>query len=56
MAEPKRYYVTTPIYYVNDSPHIGHAYTTLACDVLARFKRLDGFDVKFLTGTDEHGQ
>jgi methionyl-tRNA synthetase len=48
--------VTTPIYYVNDSPHIGHAYTTLACDVLARFKRLDGFDVKFLTGTDEHGQ
>jgi len=50
------YYVTTPIYYVNDSPHIGHAYTTLACDVLARFKRLDGYDVKFLTGTDEHGQ
>ncbi len=56
MAEPKRYYVTTPIYYVNAAPHIGHAYTTLACDVLARFKRLDGFDVKFLTGTDEHGQ
>ena len=53
---PKRYYVTTPIYYVNDAPHIGHAYTTLACDVLARFKRLDGFEVKFLTGTDEHGQ
>ena len=52
----KRYYVTTPIYYVNDAPHIGHAYTTLACDVLARFKRLDGYDVKFLTGTDEHGQ
>ena len=52
----ERYYVTTPIYYVNDDPHIGHAYTTLACDVLARFKRLDGFDVKFLTGTDEHGQ
>jgi len=52
----KRYYLTTPIYYVNDSPHIGHAYTTLACDVLARFKRLDGFDVKLLTGTDEHGQ
>ena len=50
------YYVTTPIYYVNDVPHIGHAYTTLACDVLARFKRLDGFDVMFLTGTDEHGQ
>ncbi|MCB2102279.1 MAG: methionine--tRNA ligase [Rhodobacterales bacterium] len=56
MAGPKRYYLTTPIYYVNDAPHIGHAYTTLACDALARFKRLDGFDVKFLTGTDEHGQ
>lgn len=56
MSEDRRYYVTTPIYYVNDAPHIGHAYTTLACDVLARFKRLDGFDVKFLTGTDEHGQ
>ena len=52
----KSYYITTPIYYVNDVPHIGHAYTTLACDVLARFKRLDGFDVFFLTGTDEHGQ
>ena len=52
----KAYYITTPIYYVNDSPHIGHAYTTLACDVLARFKRLDGYDVHFLTGTDEHGQ
>ena len=50
------YFITTPIYYVNDAPHIGHAYTTLACDVLARFKRLDGFDVFFLTGTDEHGQ
>jgi len=50
------YYITTPIYYVNDAPHIGHAYTSLACDVLARFKRLDGYDVMFLTGTDEHGQ
>ena len=50
------YYITTPIYYVNDDPHIGHAYTTLACDVLARFKRLDGFNVRFVTGTDEHGQ
>lgn len=50
------FYVTTPIYYVNDAPHIGHAYTSLAADVLARFKRLDGYDVKFLTGTDEHGQ
>ncbi|MBC7952606.1 MAG: methionine--tRNA ligase [Rhodospirillaceae bacterium] len=56
MSGAKTFYVTTPIYYVNDKPHIGHAYTTLACDVLARFKRLDGFDVKFLTGTDEHGQ
>lgn len=52
----KNFYITTPIYYVNDSPHIGHAYTTIACDVMARFKRLDGYDVKFLTGTDEHGQ
>ena len=51
-----RYYVTTPIYYVNDAPHIGHAYTTLACDALARFMRLDGRHVRFLTGTDEHGQ
>ena len=50
------YYITTPIYYVNDKPHIGHAYTTLSCDVMARFKRLDGFEVTFLTGTDEHGQ
>jgi len=56
MTGAKTYYITTPIYYVNDAPHIGHAYTTLACDVLARFKRLDGFTVKFLTGTDEHGQ
>ena len=56
MPQKPRYYVTTPIYYVNDDPHIGHAYTTLAVDVLARFKRLDGYDVFFLTGTDEHGQ
>ncbi|WP_432823060.1 methionine--tRNA ligase [Trichloromonas sp.] len=52
----KRYYITTPIYYVNDVPHIGHAYTTLACDVLARYKRARGYEVFFLTGTDEHGQ
>ena len=51
-----KFYITTPIYYVNDVPHIGHAYTTLACDIISRFKRLDGFDVFFLTGTDEHGQ
>src|ERR1700688_2154398 len=56
MTDRPRYYVTTPIYYVNDSPHIGHAYTSLACDVMARFKRLDGYDVMFLSGTDEHGQ
>ncbi|MEE9195482.1 MAG: class I tRNA ligase family protein, partial [Alphaproteobacteria bacterium] len=56
MAAASPYYITTPIYYVNDAPHIGHAYTTLACDVLARFMRLDGHNVKFLTGTDEHGQ
>ena len=55
-ADAPPFYITTPIYYVNGQPHIGHAYTTLACDVLARFKRLDGYDVKFLTGTDEHGQ
>ena len=52
----KAFYITTPIYYVNGDPHIGHAYTTIACDVMARFERLDGFNVKFLTGTDEHGQ
>ncbi len=52
----RTFYVTTPIYYVNDVPHIGHAYTTLAADVLARYKRMKGFEVFFLTGTDEHGQ
>jgi len=51
----RTYYVTTPIYYVNDVPHIGHSYTTIAADVLARFFRADGRDVRFLTGTDEHG-
>src|SRR5690348_9581862 len=53
---PKNFFITTPIYYVNDRPHIGHAYTSVACDVLARFWRLSGAKVKFLTGTDEHGQ
>ena len=52
----EKYYITTPIYYVNDKPHLGHAYTSVACDAIARFMRLDGLDVKFLTGTDEHGQ
>ncbi len=50
------FYITTPIYYVNDVPHIGHAYTTVACDVLARFHRMKGQKVFFLTGTDEHGE
>jgi methionyl-tRNA synthetase len=52
----KSFYITSPIYYVNDVPHIGHAYTSIACDVMARFKRCDDNDVYFLTGTDEHGQ
>ena len=56
MPNKPKYYITTPIYYVNDKPHIGHAYTSLACDIIARFKRLSGYEVKFLTGTDEHGQ
>jgi len=56
MSAKDPFYITTPIYYVNDKPHLGHAYTTIACDVMARFKRLDGHDVYFLTGTDEHGQ
>jgi methionyl-tRNA synthetase len=55
IAVPDRYYVTTPIYYVNDVPHIGHAYTTVTADALARWHRLLGDDVFFLTGTDEHG-
>ena len=56
MTEKPRTYITTPIFYVNGAPHIGHAYTAIAADVMARFKRLDGHDVHFLTGTDEHGQ
>jgi methionyl-tRNA synthetase len=56
MSADRPYFLTTPIYYVNDLPHLGHAYTTVACDVLARFMRLDGRNVRFLTGTDEHGQ
>src|SRR4051812_15886154 len=62
MTEPKvasvpqgRFYVTTPIYYVNDAPHIGHAYTTVTADALARWHRLLGDETYFLTGTDEHG-
>jgi len=52
----KKIYITTPIYYVNDVPHIGHAYTTIIADTLARYSRMVGYDVFFLTGTDEHGQ
>lgn len=56
MSNAKTFYITTPIYYVNDVPHIGHAYTTVAADVLARYWRLRGREVFFLTGLDEHGQ
>lgn len=55
MADKPTFYVTTPIYYPSGRLHIGNAYTTIACDVLARYKRLQGYDVFFLTGTDEHG-
>ncbi len=54
--EKKTYYITTPIYYPSDKLHIGHSYTTVICDALARYKRLEGYDVMYLTGTDEHGQ
>ena len=53
---PKSLYITTPIYYPNAAPHVGTAYSTIVCDVVARYKRLTGYDVKFLTGVDEHGQ
>ncbi len=56
MSEKKTFYITTPIYYPSDKLHIGHSYTTVACDALARYKRMQGYDVMFLTGTDEHGQ
>jgi methionyl-tRNA synthetase len=55
MSGRTSFYVTTPIYYPNGEPHFGHAYTSIACDVMARFARLDGRQVFFLTGTDEHG-
>ena len=51
----KKYYLTTPIYYVNAAPHIGHTYTTLAADTIRRFKRMQGYDAVLTTGTDEHG-
>lgn len=56
MSEKNNYYITTPIYYPSGKLHIGSAYTTIACDILARYKRLQGYDVFYLTGTDEHGQ
>jgi len=55
MKKANKFYITTPIYYVNDRPHIGHAYTTVAADVLARFHKLLGEEVFFSAGTDEHG-
>ncbi len=56
MCDKKTFYITTPIYYPSGNPHIGHCYTTVACDSIARYKRMQGYDVMFLTGTDEHGQ
>lgn len=56
MTEPSRFFITTPIYYVNARPHIGHAYSTIAADTIARYRRAIGFETHFLTGTDEHGQ
>lgn len=56
MTDQKKFYITTPIYYPSDKLHIGHAYTTVAADALTRFKKLQGYDTRFLTGTDEHGQ
>ena len=56
MSEKTPFYITTPIYYPSGNPHIGHCYSTIACDVVARMKRMQGYDVMFLTGTDEHGQ
>ena len=56
MGEKKKFYITTPIYYPSDKLHIGHTYCTVAADAMARYKRLQGYDVMFLTGTDEHGQ
>ena len=55
MCKKETFYITTPIYYPSGNPHIGHCYTTVACDSIARYKRMQGYDVKFLTGTDEHG-
>ena len=56
MADKPSFYITTPIYYVNAAPHLGTAYSTILADVQARFRRAMGYDVKFLTGLDEHGE
>src|ERR1700719_3622421 len=53
--DKKKFYLTTPIYYANSRPHVGSAYTTIVCDVIARYKRMCGYEVAYLTGTDEHG-
>ena len=55
MDQPKKFYLTTPIYYANSRPHVGSAYTTVVCDVIARYKKMCGYNVAYLTGTDEHG-
>ena len=56
MTAQKKFYITTPIYYPSASPHLGHAYCTTMCDIIARGKRMRGFDTYFLTGLDEHGE
>ena len=56
MSKKKTFYITTPIYYPSGNLHIGHAYSTVAGDAMARYKRMRGYDVMYLTGTDEHGQ
>ena len=56
MENAKTFYITTPIYYPSGKWHLGHSYTTVCCDAIARYKRMRGFDVFYLTGTDEHGQ
>lgn len=56
MSQKETFYITTPIYYPSGKLHIGNSYTTIACDAMARYKRLMGFDVFYLTGVDEHGQ
>ena len=56
MENAKTFYITTPIYYPSGKWHLGHSYTTVCCDAIARYKRMCGFDVFYLTGTDEHGQ